>query len=390
MSLALLSAAVLAPAITAVFGDTVYPVSSAPIKNGVVLIRDGKIAEVGPRSQIRIPAGAKRISAPVVTPGLIDARTTLGLTGIYNDDGHDQDMLERSAPLQPELRAIDAYNPQEALISYVRSLGVTAVHTGHAPGPLISGQTCVVKLRGNRVEDAVLVPEAMVAAALGPGTAGGSGAPGNRSKQLSMLRDQFQRVRESLAKPPGDRSLRTEVLARVLKRETPLLVYANRAQDIANALRLQSEFGFRMILDGGAEAYLMIAELKAANVPVLVHAPMTRGFGERENQTWELAKRLSDAGIAIAIQTGYESYVPKVRIVLFEAAIAAANGLGMEAALKAITLDAATILGLESRLGSLAPGKDADIALYDGDPFEYTTRCLGTLIDGLLVSDRQK
>ena len=176
-------------------------------------------------------------------------------------------------------------------------------------------------------------------------------------------------------------------LASVLRKEVPLLITAHRAQDIATALRLKKEFDLRIILDGGAEAYLLTEELKKAGVPVIIHPSMARFNGALQNASFETAARLKQAGLKVAMQRGYESYVPKTRVVLFEAAVAAANGLGFEGALELITTSAAEILGISDRVGSLAVGKDGDLALFDGDPFEYTTHCVGTIIEGRLVSE---
>jgi imidazolonepropionase-like amidohydrolase len=165
------------------------------------------------------------------------------------------------------------------------------------------------------------------------------------------------------------------------------MITAHKAQDIANALRLAREFDIRILMDGGAESYLLIDEIKAAGAAVIIHPSMARAFGELKNMSFETAAKLHRAGIPVALQSGYESYVPKTRVVLFEAALAAANGLSFEEALGAITIDAARILGIERRVGSLEVGKDGDVALFDGDPFEYTTHCVGVVIDGNVVSD---
>jgi imidazolonepropionase-like amidohydrolase len=170
-----------------------------------------------------------------------------------------------------------------------------------------------------------------------------------------------------------------------LARELPLLVTVERAQDILTALRLAQEFGFKLVLDSAAEGHLVADAIQRAGVPVIVHATMARQVGERENATFENAAKLRAAGIPIALQSGFEAYVPKTRVVLLEAAIAAAHGLSFEQALASITSDAARLLGLEGRIGSLAPGKDGDVALYDGDPFEFTSHCIGVLIDGQVV-----
>ena len=158
-------------------------------------------------------------------------------------------------------------------------------------------------------------------------------------------------------------------------------------RDILSALRVAAEFGIKVVIDGAAEAYLVKDEIKRAGVPVIIHPTMSRSYGEEENLSFETAAQLRAAGIPMALQTGFEAYVPKTRVLLFEAAVAAANGLGLEGALAASTIDAARILGLGDRIGSLEVGKDGDLALYDGDPFEYTSHCVGVVIEGDVVHE---
>jgi imidazolonepropionase-like amidohydrolase len=377
----------------AVRGETVHTMAGAAIRDGVVLIREGKIERVGPASEVAIPAGYRTLAAKAVTPGLIDARCVIGLAGHLNQS-QDQDQIERSAPIQPELRAIDAYNPRERLVEYVRGLGVTTIHTGHAPGTLISGQTMVVKTAGAGDERSILVPSAMVAATLGPGGLDQGRSPGTRAKAVAMLRAELLKAKDYAAKQAGpedkrpSRDLRLEALARVIRQETPLLIRAHQAQDILSALRVAKEFDIRIVLDGAAEAYLVTEQIKAAGVPVLLHATMGRAAGEAENLSMETAAALRKADVSFALQSGYESYVPKTRVVLFEAGVAAANGLSFSEALASVTIDAARILGVGDRIGSLEAGKDADLALFDGDPFEYTSHVTGVVIDGQIVSAR--
>lgn len=384
----------------AVRGETVWTMTqNEPIKNGVVLVgADGKIEAVGPESRVKIPSGYRVINARVVTPGLIDAHTVIGLNGYLNQP-HDQMALEQSSPMQPELRAIDAYNADEPLIGWVRSFGVTTIHTGHAPAALISGQTMIAKTVGKTAEAAALVPTAMIAVTLGQSALASQGrSPGTRAKQAAMLRAELLKAQEAVRKQSENKNaseqktsvstdLRADMMQRVIRREIPLLITAQRAQDISTALRLAREFNIRIILDGAAEAHLLLDEIKASGFPVILHPTMYRAGGELQNLSMETASKLKAAGIPFAIQSGYETYVPKTRVVLYEAAVAASNGLAFRDALASITIDAARILGLDDRIGSLAPGKDGDIALYDGDPFEYTTHCTGTVINGQVVSD---
>ncbi|NOX60060.1 MAG: amidohydrolase family protein [Planctomycetes bacterium] len=373
----------------AVRGKTVYTMEGDPITDGVVVIKDGRISAVGSADAVVIPDGFRVLDAEVVTPGLIDAHATVGLTGIMNQK-QDQDQFERSKPIQPELRAIDAYNAHDPLVAWVRKFGVTTVHTGHAPGELISGQTMIVKTRGNTVEQALIKQTATIAVTLAESARkSGDKSPGSRGKMMAMLRGalveaqnytQKRKLADDEKKPARD--LKKEMLVKVLAKEVPLLITAHRANDIANALRLAREFDIRIILDGVAEGYLLVDEIKAAGVPVIVHPAMARYFGELENASFETASILRDAGITVSLQSGYESYVPKTRVVLFEAAVCAANKMGFDGALRAITIDAARLLEIDDRVGSLAVGKDGDLALYDGDPFEYTSHCVGVVIDG--------
>ncbi len=377
----------------AVRARRLHVVSGPTIDDGVVIIQKGKIIAVGPAADMTIPPGMKVIEAAVATPGLIDAHTVVGLAGYLNQP-QDQDQVDVAGPIQPELRAIDAYNARERLIEWVRGFGVTTIHTGHGPLALVSGQTMITKTRGDSVEQAVIVPRAMMAATLGTaGRATDKKSPGTAAKQSAMLRealigaDEYRRkIAEAgtdAAKLPA-RDLRKEALVEVLEKRVPLLVTAQRHQDILSALRLAKEFGFRLVLDGAAEAHAALVEIKEAGVPVIAHAPMARFESEMRNASRTTPKKLLDAGIPFALQSGYEAYVPKTRVVLYEAGIAAAYGLGADMALKSVTLDAAKILGVDARTGSLEIGKDGDLALYDGDPFEYTSHCLGAVIEGVV------
>ncbi len=437
--------AVVAQAQVAVKGETVWTMAGEPITNGVVLLdANGKIEAVGAADQIKIPSNYRIISAKVVTPGLIDAHTVIGLNGYLNQP-QDQMALDGSSPMQPELRAIDAYNPEEKLIEWVRSFGVTTIHTGHQPGALISGQTMIAKTVGNTADEATIIPTAMLAVTLGESALGSGGkSPGTRAKQASMLRAELIRASEAIHKtdnsaktqktvttvvsnnrqnnndnsptatnpnsmlenPPTENNratqnsggqtvvstqtssdLRSDIMQKVVRREIPLLITAQKAQDIITAIRIAKEFNIRIVLDGVAEAQMVLKEIKASGYPVIVHPTMYRASGETQNLSLEDAAKLKAAGIPFALQSSFESYVPKTRVVLFEAGVAAGNGLSQRDALASVTIDAAKILGLDNRIGSLVKGKDADIAMYDGDPFEYSTHCTGTIINGKIVSD---
>lgn len=388
---AALALAAPAAAQVAVRGETVYTMAGAPLRDAVVLIgADGRIERVGPAAEVAVPAGYRTLTARVVTPGLVDAHSVVGLAGATNQP-HDQDQLDRTSAIQPELRAIDAYNATETLVEWVRGYGVTTLHTGHGPGALVSGQTMIVKTRGASVAEALVDTTAMVAMTLGRSVASNYRTPGTRSRGVAMLRAELEKAREyDRKRRAGEqqaRDLGLEMLARVLRGEVPALVTAQQVPEILAALRLREEFGFRMVLDGAAESYRVVDAIRRAGVPVILHPSMVRLGGETRNATLETAKVLRDAGVVVALQSGFEGYVPKTRVVLFEAAIAAANGLGVEDALRTITIDAARAIGAERRVGSLERGKDGDVVLFDGDPFEYTSRVCAVLVEGVVVSE---
>ena len=375
----------------AIRAGLLHPVSGPSITNAVVIVRADKIAAVGPAASTLIPAGMRVVDAAVVTPGLVDPRTAVGLSGVLNQP-QDQDQLDKSSPIQPELRAIDAYNPRDPLVEYVRSLGVTTIHTAHAPEALISGQSMVVKTGSTNAAGAVLIPEAMISATLSPDILSKSKdkPPGTIGKALAMLRADLIKAQEYLKKQEKtdpekrpDRDLKLESLVRALKGEQRLLITAHSQRDLRSVLRLAQEFQLKIVIDGASEAQLVIEEIKASGFPVILHPTMMRSAGTEENASMATASVLAKSRILFAIQTGFEGYVPKTRILVFEAAVAAANGLTPAQALEAITLSSAKILGLEARIGSVEIGKDADLALWDGDPLEYTTHCVGTVISGI-------
>ncbi|WP_271076985.1 amidohydrolase family protein [Aurantiacibacter sp. MUD61] len=396
---ALLSTTALAQDI-AVRGEQVWTMGpQGVITDGVVVIEDGRITAVGPASDVAIPQGMEVLTAPIVTPGLVDAHSTVGLTG-YLNQSDDQDQLDDSAPVQPHLRAIDAYNPHDRLVQWARELGITTVHTGHGPGALISGQTMIVKTTGNTVEAALVEDGTMIVGNLGTWALNrNGGAPGTRARQMAMLR-QALLAAQGGADPeedhlgpgerdednPGRRNLEEEAFRSVLRGETPLLITAHRQQDIQTALRLADEFDIEVIIDGAADAHLMLDELREWGGMVILHPTMARNEGELENAAFTTAAVLAEAGIPFALQSGYEAYVPKTRVVLWEAGFAVANGLSPEDGLASITIDAARIIGADDRVGSLEVGKDGDVAMFDGDPFEYTSHVTGVVIEGEVVS----
>ena len=233
----------------------------------------------------------------------------------------------------------------------------------------------------------------MLAMTIGSSVEGNFTSPGTKAKQIAMIRTEFlkaqaymqkQNDKDTAKRPAID--LKYEALSKLLKGEVKALITVNSSNDIMNAIRLAKEFKFKLVIDGAAEAYRMIDEIKACKAEVILHSTMARNAGDMVNMTRESAAILTAANIQVSIETGYEGYVPKTHVLLFEAALAVTYGLPYEEGLKSITLNPAKLLGIDKRVGSIEQGKDADLVLFDGDPFEYLTKILKVMIDGQWVS----
>lgn len=367
----------------AVKADTIYTMSGSPVANGIILIKDGKIEAVG--QNLSIPSNYKTYTAKIVTPGFVDARSSIGLSGAYNIPS-DQDQIEKSGPFQPELRAIDAYNPEDKLIDFVLRNGTTTVHTGHGIGALASGQTMIVKTKKGLTDDVMIKPVAMVAITIGGSVSSNFQSPGTKSKQIAMLRAELLKAQQAMKAAQKDTSkvadLRQQTLQQLLRSELKALISANTAVEIMSAIRLAKEFNLKLVIEGAAEGYRLIDQIKTSKAEVIVHPTMARAGGPMLNMTMENASILTRAGIPVSIESGFEGYVPKTRIILYEAAVALRNGLSYDDALRAITTIPAKLLGIDNRVGSIEKGKDADIVLFNGDPFEYTTKACVVIVDG--------
>ncbi|MBI1872268.1 MAG: amidohydrolase family protein [Acidobacteria bacterium] len=367
--------------------------TAAPALPGFVLVRDGKIESVS-RTIPRGVEGARRLKARVVTPGLIDARTTLGLAGLTPVDDESN---EASAPNQAHLRAVDAYNLREPLLRAALQSGVTTVQTGPGRADSIGGQVGIFHTAGESVSDATIrFPSALVLSLTEAAKTTYAGAapkvPTTRMANVGLIRQAFvdagqyaRRLKD--AKPP-DRDLKHDALVEVLERRIPALVTAERVDEIATALRLRDEFGFRLLLAGANDATLIADRLASNQVPVLAGPPTD---GPVESGTPQERARvpalLDRAGVRFAIVSGDGRVRPRVTL-LQQVAGAVASGLPADAALSAVTIHAARILGLDDRLGSIERGKDADLVLFDGDPLSYATHVTAVLIGGRVVFER--
>ncbi len=403
-------ALVSAQSVIAITGGRVITVTHGVIENGTVLVEDGKIAEVG--SKVRVPAAAKVIDArgKVVMPGMFDAGDQLGLVE-SNGIPVTVDSTEYSDPLHPELRAIDALNPQSENIRVTRAAGITNAVSTPAAGNLIAGQSAVIQLDGATVDALVVRSPAALQINLGEPSKsvyGSKGkAPETRMGQMAMLRQEFlaaqhyQAEQEAYAhkwaapksgsedageaKPsaPPAKDLKMESLLAALGGQIPVVVRADRVSDIEMALRLGGEFHLRLILSGAAGAWRLADELAARRIPVIV-GPILEEPERMESLDVRLdnAARLYQAGVRVAIQTAADN---EVRDLPFEVEYAMSYGLPTEAAIEAVTLNPARFFGVEKRLGSLDVGKDANLIVLDGEPFRVKTHVVTELIGGKVI-----
>jgi imidazolonepropionase-like amidohydrolase len=396
----------------ALVAEHVYTMDSGPQGGpGMVLIRDGKIEDVRQGANLQPPQGFQVIRGAYITPGLIDADTTTGVSGAYNIPA-DQDQDESTDPNTADVNVRDSLNPADLLYQYVNTYGVTTLQVAPGPTNPIAGRAGIFKTAGPQspfrtVDQLIVRLNSAVVFNLGetPKETYGKAhkAPVTRMKTAEMIRDaltqakayqakwdQWKKDGSDLSKQPAIEP-KTAALADVVSGKTPAIFNAYRADDIDTAIRLGTEFHLKYMLASVAEGYLIREKIKQAGVPCLVGAVMQPFESlETSNATYENAALLQQAGIPIAIMTGYEAYVPKSRVLLFEAAVAAANGLGMESALRAITISPAKMLGIDDRVGSLSKGKDADAVVFDGDPFEYTSHVQQVLVQGAVTYNRPR
>ncbi len=384
----------------AIRGGRVVPISRQALPNGIVLIENGKIKELG--TAVEIPSGAEVIDATGkwILPGLIESHTTLGITERYETPSTD----ETSDPNTAQMMILDAVNPFNKSIKQTRMAGITSAMVTPGGGNVIGGQPAIVKLRGNTVTAMTLLSPAGVKFSLGEGpknTYGSKGAlPTTRMGSAFVIRKALTEAREysdqwkdfdkkkekdeDTATPKRD--LKLEPLVKLLDGSLTAFIECYRIDDIQTALRLIDEFELKAVLVGGTEGYRIPEEIARRSVPVIV-SPF--GIGPRRIETQELelanAARLTQAGVKIAIKTEESLGIGSLRELPLAAALAMKGGLDHEQALRAITLGPAEILGVHDRIGSLEPGKDADIVIFDGDPLHYLTRVERVIIDGETV-----
>ena len=373
----------------AITGGTVYPVSGPKVANATVLIRDGKIVAVG--AGVTTPSGATRIDATGkwVTPGLIDGAGQLGLVEIGAVPGTREGFLHGDT-IAAAFNVAEGLNPASMLIPVTRIEGVTTA-LATPLGNLVAGQAVLIDLAGNTIEEMLVKSPVGIVADLsesGKNEAGGSRA-GVADRLRRAFRDAllYERRRADFNRaqmPPLPESPPDlEALLPMLHGQEALIANANRRSDIETALRLAREFKLKLVLAGAQEAWQIAAELARADVPVLVepldNIPSYDALGVR----YENAGLLAKAGVKIAL---LETDTHNSRNLRQEAGNAVAYGMSWEQALRAVTLSPAEIFGVADRYGSLEAGKVANVVVWSGDPFEFTTGVEHVLIRGKEIS----
>jgi imidazolonepropionase-like amidohydrolase len=401
------AAAAAAPAraqTVAIVGGTVYPVSGPRIENGTVLIRDGRIVAVG--ANVTVPAGARRIDAAgkIVTPGLVNGATQLGVVEIGSVGDTRDAAAQGREGIAASFVVTEGFNPRSTLLAPARQDGITTAVVVPGGG-FVAGQAGVIDLASTSGRDVatemIRRPSAAMVVNLEAGRAAGSSARGETIARLrELMNDARTYARTRAAYDRGDsrdlaaRRADLEALQPVLAGRLPLLVVVNRASDIEAALRVAREFGVRMMVGEGAEAWQVADQLAAARVPVLTGAMNNiPGSFSTLGQRQENAALLARAGVAVAIignAGGGDEEAFNARNVRYEAGNAVAYGLPWEQALRAVTLGPAEMFGVADRVGSLAPGRDANVVVWSGDPFEFATRAEHVLVGGRELRDETR
>ncbi len=375
-----------------IYADRIHTGTGKIILDGMIVVVDGKISSIQTENNLQILPGTQVIRTRDVSPGLIDPFTVAGLSGAWNIPA-DQDQDELSDPNQSDLRVLDGFNPLEPLLEFLRSNGITVVHTTPGRANPIAGTSGIFRTEGRTVETSALNKGFAILVNLGevPKESSKGKGPGTRMGTAALVRKQLaeaQAYKEKKGTVPINP--KHEAWLPALAGKAPVIFAAHRADDIRTALRIAEEFNLKPVIALGTEAWMLADELAKKKVPVIVHPTMQRAGGSMETLHTLLANAaiLQKAGVPVLLGTAYEGYVPKIRNLRSETAMAAANGLGHAAAMKMVTLDAAKFLGIEKDYGSLEVGKVADLVLYDGDPFEHATHVQMTIMNGKVVYDR--
>ncbi|NBE99846.1 amidohydrolase [Nonomuraea sp. KC401] len=376
----------------AITSGYVVPVDGDPIDGGTVLIEDGKITAVG--RGVAVPEGMPVVDAGGgwVLPGFVEAH---GHLGVYEEaEGWaGQDTNEMTDPNGARLRALDAINPADLGFADALSGGVTTAVIKPGSGNPIGGQTVAVKCWGRSADEMLVKEPVSVKSALGENPKRVYGdqkkLPSTRQGVAAVIRDAFMKAQDYRARraaaeaegKPFDRDGTLEVLVRVLDGELPWCQHTHRADDIATALRLSAEFGYRVVINHGTEGHLLADTLAARNVPVIIGPLFTsRSKVELRQRSLRNPGILARAGVELAITTDHP--VVPIHFLVHQATLAVKEGMDPAEALRSITVNPARIMGIDDRVGSLRPGLDGDVVIWSGDPLDVMSRAQRVFISG--------
>ena len=378
----------------AIVNADVDPVTRGRISRGIVVVKNGKIVAAG--KNVSVPAKCRRIDAKgkLLTPGLIDPHTHAGL----GEDGlpGDQDINELTDPVTPQVRAIDAFKPTDAALLEGAQAGVTSVFITPGSANVIGGLGAVVKTQAASIDRQIVKLDAGLKMAMGENPKRVYGEqkrmPSTRMGTAAVMRQALVRAKTYVEKKrrhsrkkrtadPFEPDLVNEALAGLLAGKYPARCHAHRSIDMLTAIRIAEEFGFALVFEHATECQDILAELAARKIPVVIGPSFTsRTKVELQHKSFAAVANAMAAGLTVAITA--DTGVTPLRYLNVYAAMAIREGLSETEALKALTINGAKICGVDRRVGSIQPGKDADLVLWEGDPFDVRTRPAAVWIDG--------
>ena len=381
-----------------IINGKILTMEGEPIDNGFVRIKKNLIEETGEMSALKNTKNEKilDVHGAWVMPGLIESHAHIGITeekwGVIGDDSNEQ-----TNPSTATLRAIDGINPMDPAFHDAIEAGITSVMAGPGSANVIGGQFVFMKTQGRCIDNMIVKFPAALKVAFGenPKTTYGDQNiyPSTRMGIAAMLRNtlhqavQYKKDKESGKITAEDFEM--EPWIPVLNKEIPLKAHAHRADDILTAIRIAREFNVDITIDHGTESHLIVDEIKKSGFPVIAGTDLTsRSKLEVQYMDFKTSGILQEAGILFSITTDHP--VALIQYLPLCAGLAVKHGLPMEEGLKALTIYPARICRVDDRVGSLKRGKDADIAIFSGNPMEIFTKTLYTIIDGEIIYDSQE
>lgn len=374
---------------------TVHTMAGPVLSRHDLLVENGKIARIAPNIKAE---GAMELDATSldVYPGFIDAHSHIGISA-EKLGAAGEDCNEATSPITPTLWAIDAINPMDSAFHNALAAGVTAVMAGPGSANPIGGQFACIKTDGRRVEDMLIKAPAAMKMAFGENPKNTYGSNGNtpctRMGTADLIRGELKKAQRYLEQKQANADGfqvddQYEAYAPLFRREIPIKAHAHRLDDIFTAIRIAEEFHLLLTLDHCTEGHLAAAEIARTGFPAIIGPSLaSRSKQEVENADFKTAGVLQKAGVRIALTTDHP--VSRIQYLPLCAGLAAKEGLGREAALRAITIDAAMIAGIDSRTGSLEVGKDADIVVFDGDPLTIAGTARYTIVNGRVAMEKE-